>query len=115
MSAWTAGALGGTTGSSSGFGAALNTRRCICGPTKASATPALRSAATWTFIMADVHTRALTASHPITPTSRRCLSAWQPNPAETPLIEAKKLFRQPGPALDHDTNAVAKLQPRVFA
>ena len=42
-------------------GAALNTRRCICGPTKASATPALRSAATWTFIMADVHTRALTA------------------------------------------------------
>ena len=44
------GALGGTTCSSSGFGAALNTRRCICGPTKASATPALRSAATWTFI-----------------------------------------------------------------
>jgi hypothetical protein len=42
-------------------GAALNMRRCICGPTKASATPALRSAATWTFIMADVHTRALTA------------------------------------------------------
>ena len=34
---------------------------CICGPTKASATPALRSAATWTFIMAAVHTRALTA------------------------------------------------------
>jgi putative transposase len=60
-SAWTARALGGTTCSSSGFGAALNTRRCICGPTKASATPALRSAATWTFTMPDVHTRALTA------------------------------------------------------
>ena len=30
-----------TTCSSSGCGAALNTRRCICGPTKASATPAL--------------------------------------------------------------------------
>ena len=30
--------------------------------------------------MADVHTQALTASHPITPTSRRCLSAWAPNP-----------------------------------
>jgi putative transposase len=60
-SAWTARALGGTTCSSSGCGAALNMRRCICGPTKASATPALRSAATWTFIMADVHTRALTA------------------------------------------------------
>jgi putative transposase len=52
----------------------------VCLRPKASATPVLRSAATWTFIMADVHTRALTASHPITPTSRRCLSAWQPNP-----------------------------------
>ena len=39
----------------------LNTRRRIRGPTKASAMPALRSAATRTFIMADVHTRALTA------------------------------------------------------
>src|SRR5208282_2620446 len=29
--------------------------------------------------MADDHTRALTARHPITPTSPRCLSAWQPN------------------------------------
>ena len=45
-SAWTAKALGGTTCSSSGCGAASNTRRCIYGPTKASATPALRSAAT---------------------------------------------------------------------
>ena len=35
---------GGTTCSSSGFGAASNTRRCICGPTKASAKPALRLA-----------------------------------------------------------------------
>ena len=73
-------ALGGTTCSSSGCGAASNTRRCICGPTTASARPALRSAATWTFTMADVHTRALTARHPIKPTSPRCLSAWQPNP-----------------------------------
>ena len=31
-------------------------------------------------ITAGVHTRALTAPHPIKPTSRRCLSAWQPNP-----------------------------------
>ena len=30
-------------------------------------------------ITAGVHTRALTAPHPIKPTSRRCLSAWQPN------------------------------------
>jgi len=39
----------------------------------------------------------LTARHPIKPTSRRCLSAWQPNPAEAPLIDAENLFRQPGP------------------
>src|SRR3974390_1976386 len=30
--------------------------------------------------MAGGHTRALTAQHPIKPPSRRCLSAWQPNP-----------------------------------
>ena len=41
---------------------------------------AARSAATWTFIMAGVHTRALTAARPIKPTSPRCHSAWQPNP-----------------------------------
>ena len=79
-SAWTARALGGTTSSSSGCGAASNTRRCICGPTTASARPALRSAATWTSTMAGDHTRALTAPHPIKPTSPRCPSAWQPNP-----------------------------------
>jgi hypothetical protein len=33
--------LGGTMSSSSGCGAASNTRRCICGPTTASAKPAL--------------------------------------------------------------------------
>src|ERR1039458_8067616 len=30
--------------------------------------------------MAGDHIRALTARHRIKPTSRRCLSAWQPNP-----------------------------------
>ena len=49
-------------------------------PTTTSATPAPRSAATWSSTTADDHTRALTAQHPIKPTSRRCLSAWQPNP-----------------------------------
>ena len=39
-----------------------------------------QSAVTWTFIMADVPTRALTAPRPIKPTSPRCHSAWQPNP-----------------------------------
>ena len=43
------------------------------------------------------HIRALTASHPIKPTSLRCHSAWQPNPGRGPLIEAENLFRQPGP------------------
>ena len=43
-------------------------------------------------------TRALTGAHPIKPTSPRCHSAWQPNPpADAPLIDAEKLFRQPGP------------------
>jgi hypothetical protein len=42
-------------------------------------------------------TRALTAPHPITPTSPRRHSAWQPNLAETPRIDAEILFKQPGP------------------
>ena len=46
-SAWTAKGLGGTTCSSSGCGAASNTRRSICEPTTASARPVLRSAVTW--------------------------------------------------------------------
>src|SRR5260370_41936795 len=45
-SAWTAKGLGGTTCLSNGCGAASNTRRCIYGPTTASARPAIRSAAT---------------------------------------------------------------------
>ena len=38
-SAWTARAPGGTTSSSSGCGAASNTRRCTCGPTTACPRP----------------------------------------------------------------------------
>ena len=38
---------------------------------------------------------SLDGRHPIKPTSPRCRSAWQPNPADAPLIEAEKLFRQP--------------------
>jgi putative transposase len=45
-SAWTARAHGGTTSSSSGCGAASNTRRSTCEPTTTSARPALRSAVT---------------------------------------------------------------------
>ena len=71
--------LGGTMSSSSGYGAASNTRRCISRPTTASARPAVRSAATWTSTTAADRIRALTAPHPIKPTSTNCHSAWQPN------------------------------------
>ena len=49
-------------------------------PTTASARRAHRSAATSTSTIAADRIRALTARHPIKPTSTRCPSAWQPNP-----------------------------------
>jgi transposase InsO family protein len=48
--------------------------------TTASAKLVLRSAGILTSTMAAGPTRALTATHPIKPTSTRCPSAWQPNP-----------------------------------
>ena len=77
-SAWMARALGATTCSSSGCGAASNTRRFICEPIHATR-PVRRSVVIWTSTMADDRTRALTARHPIKLTSPRCLSAWQLN------------------------------------
>ena len=68
-SAWTAKGPGGIMCSSSGCGEASNTRRCICGPTKASAKHAFRSAVISTFIIAAAHIRALTAAPRIKPTS----------------------------------------------
>ena len=79
-SAWTARAPGATTCSSKGCGAASNTRRSICTPTKASARRATRSADTWISIMAADRIRALTTPHPIKPTSTSRHSAWRPNP-----------------------------------
>ena len=78
-SAWMAKEHGGTTCSSSGCGAASNTRRYICGPTKALAKRGTRSAVTSTSIIAAVHIRALTATHRIKPTSTRRQSAWRLN------------------------------------
>src|ERR1019366_6065567 len=49
-------------------------------------------------ITAEDLSRVLTPTHRIKPTSTRCHSAWQPNPAEAPLIDAEILFRQAGPA-----------------
>jgi len=60
-SAWTARAPGATTCSSSGCGAASNTRRSICEPTTVCPRPAPRSAVTWTSTMAGDRIRALTA------------------------------------------------------
>src|SRR5262249_19060888 len=57
----------------------------------------LRSAATSTSTTAIGLIRALTDARPIKPTSTRCLSARRPNPAESPLIDAEILFRQPQP------------------
>src|ERR1700730_5116892 len=69
---------------------------CICGPTKAYLRLALRSAATWTFIMAGVRTRALTASRPIKPTSPRCHSAWQPDPGRGSTYRCGKSVQTTG-------------------
>jgi hypothetical protein len=60
LPAWTAKPPGGTTCSSSGCGAASNTRRCICRLMKASARHATRSAVISTSTIAAAHIRALT-------------------------------------------------------
>ena len=49
--------------------------------------------------MAADRIRALTAALRIKLTSTSRHSAWRPNPADAPLIDAEILFRQPGPAL----------------
>ena len=66
--------------SSSDCGAASNTRRCICGPTKASARRAPRSVDISISIMAADRIRALTTPHRIKPTSTSSHSAWRPKP-----------------------------------
>ncbi len=61
------------------LGAVSNMRKCICGPTRASARPAHRSAEISTSTITAARIRALTARRPIKPTSTCCPSAWQPN------------------------------------
>jgi hypothetical protein len=46
--------------------------------------------------IAAARIRALTARRPIKPTSIRCHSAWQPNPAEAPLSDAENLVQTSG-------------------
>jgi putative transposase len=67
-------------------------------PTTTSARLAPRSAATWTSTTPDDHTRALTARHPIKPTSRRCPSAWQPNPGRRSTYRRGKSVQTTGTA-----------------
>ena len=69
----------------------VNTRRCICAPTTASAKLVLPSAGILTSTMAAGPTRALTATHPIKPTSTRCPSAWQPNPRQRLHLAMRKI------------------------
>ena len=59
------------------------------------AKPVLRSAGILTSTMAAGPTRALTATHPIKPTSTRTHGSL--TPAETPLSDAENQFREPGP------------------
>ena len=70
---------------------------CNCGPTTASARPALQSADIWTFTTADVHTRALTARTGSSLLQLASTALGGLTPADPPLIEAEELFRQPGP------------------
>ena len=65
---------------SSGCGAASNTRRRICEPTTASATPRLTRPLSGT----------LTVPYPIKPTSTNCPSAWQPNPSRDSTYQSGK-------------------------
>ena len=61
----------------------------------------------------DDRIRALTAPHPITPTSHRTASPLGSlTPAETPLIDAENLFRQPGPPLSYQIDFQSASQDR---
>src|SRR5438309_2616748 len=100
---------GGTTCSSSGCGAASNTRRYICGPTKASAKRGTRSAVTSTSIIAAVHIRALTATHRIKPTSTRRQSAWRLNLGRCSTYRRGDSVQTAGTSSDHYEEALTEL------
>jgi putative transposase len=79
-SAWTAKAPGGTTSSSSGCGAASNTRRSISAPAKPSARHQARLVGISTSTTGDDFIRVLTTAPRIKPTSIFLRSAGRPNP-----------------------------------
>jgi putative transposase len=98
-SAWMARGPGGITCSSSGYGAAFKYAEVhlraydSVGEARASIGRYLD------FYNAGDRIRALTARHPIKPTSPRCQSGWQPNPGRRSTYRRGKKFRQPGPPL----------------
>lgn len=87
---------GGTTCSSSGCGAASSTRWYSCGPTKASARHATRSAVISMSITLAVLIRALTALHRTSLLQPAANPLGGLTPADPPLIDAEILFKQPG-------------------
>src|SRR4029077_9681121 len=60
------------------------------------AKPVLRSAGILTSTMAAGPTRALTATHPIEPTSTLCPSAWRPNPGRDSTYRCGKSVQRTG-------------------
>jgi putative transposase len=100
-SAWTARAHGATTSSSSGCGAASNTRKYTSEHTKPSARLAPRSATTSISTMAADRIRALTTPHQIKPTSPRCQSVWQPNQGRGSTYQGGKSVQTTGTSSHH--------------
>ncbi len=113
-SAWTAGAAGGTTCSSSACGARSNTRRSICEPTARSATPGLRSAGIWRSTTPAGRTPRLTAGHPIRPTSTS-RSSQRHETGTAPLINPARLFKQSEPPLCARPRALPRRVPTPSA
>src|SRR6516165_798904 len=99
-------ALGVTMCLLSVCGEASNTRRCICEPTRASAGPAAPLDAILISTIPSVHIRALTAPHPIRPTSPSCRSARQPNPGRGSTYRRRNSVQRIGTtALNTEINA----------
>src|SRR5271167_1270114 len=67
--------------------------------------------------MANAHIRALTARHPIKPTSPRCPSAWQPKPGRRPTYRRGKSVQTTGTTSvvsGRDTSTLLDLVEKPF-
>ena len=81
--------------------AASNTRRCICGPTKASARRATRSVGISISTIAADRIKALTTPHRIKPTSTSRHSAWRPNPGRRSTYQRGESVQTTGTSSAH--------------